>query len=180
MFKSGVGFFALFGLGWWLMGASAFGGWVWLVVIAAGCAVTVGLMLAARRVLQAPAGGPLPVDRRRRFHQINGLQWLLIVAIAVVCGRAGVPVLIPPMVALIVGLHFLPLAAVFAQPRLRIPAALLIAAGAVGLTVWLADGPDRAVPLVVGLSSALALWGTAGWTVMGVASAVNSPADADR
>ncbi|WP_327350093.1 hypothetical protein OG772_36015 [Streptomyces sp. NBC_01321] len=39
--------------------------------------------------------------------------------------------------------------------------------------VWLADGPDKAVRLVVGLISALALWGTAIWTVMGAASAAS-------
>ncbi|MDX3593351.1 hypothetical protein PV749_19710 [Streptomyces sp. ID03-2B] len=170
MFKSGVGFFALFGLGWWLLATSAFGGAVRLVAVVAGCAVTVGLMLAARRFLPASAGGPFPADRRR-FNRINGLQWLLIVAIAVVCSRAGAPVLIPPLVALVVGAHFLPLAAVFEQPRLRVPAALLGAAGSAGLAVWLAGGPDSAVRLTVGLLSALCLWGLALWTVAGAASA---------
>ncbi|WP_274595153.1 hypothetical protein [Streptomyces sp. E2N166] len=33
------------------------------------------------------------------------------------------------------------------------------------------DGPDRTVRLVVGLVSALSLWGTAIWTVTGAASA---------
>ncbi|MFF7011131.1 hypothetical protein ACFY9Y_15590 [Streptomyces fimicarius] len=171
MFKSGVGFFALFGLGWWLLATSAFGGTVRLVAVGAGCAVTVGLMLAARRFLPASAGGPFPADRRRRFNRINGLQWLLIVAIAVVCSRAGAPVLVPPLVALVVGAHFLPLAAVFEQPRLRVPAALLGAAGSAGLAVWLVGGPDSAVRLTVGLLSALCLWGLALWTVAGAASA---------
>ncbi|ODA74575.1 hypothetical protein APS67_001237 [Streptomyces sp. AVP053U2] len=79
--------------------------------------------------------------------------------------------LIPPLVAVGVGLHFLPLAAVFEQPRLRLPAALLTASGATGVTVWLANGPDETVRLVVGLSSALSLWGMATWTVAGTASA---------
>ncbi|WP_351236863.1 hypothetical protein [Streptomyces sp. NPDC002133] len=170
MFKSGVGFLALFGLGWWLLATSAFDGLARLVEVVVGCAVTLGLMLAARRFLPPSAGGPFPADRRRRFNQINGLQWLLIVAIAVVCARARMPVLIPPLVAIVVGLHFLPLAAVFEQPRLRVPAALLIAAGASGMVVWLANGPDKAVRFVVGLISALCLWGMAIWTVTGAAS----------
>ncbi|XKK58626.1 hypothetical protein HFP71_20585 [Streptomyces sp. ARC32] len=170
MFKSGVGFLALFGLGWWLLATSAFDSTARLVEVVAGCAVTVGLMLAARRLLPASAGGPFPADRRRRFHQINGLQWLLIVVIAVVCARAGSPVLIPALVAIVVGLHFLPLAAVFEQPRLRVPAALLAVAGASGLAVWLTDGPDETVRLVVGAVSALSLWGMAVWTVAGAAS----------
>jgi hypothetical protein len=171
MFKSGVGFLALFGLGWWLLGTSPFDGLARPAAVVAGCAVAVGLMLAARRFLGESAGGPFPTDRRRRFNQINGLQWLLIVAIAFVCGRAGAPVLVPPLVALVVGLHFLPLAAVFEQPRLRVPAALLIVAGAAGTAVWLADGPDKAVRIVVGVTSALSLWGTATWTVTGAAVA---------
>lgn len=60
MFKSGVGFLALFGLGWWLLGSSAFGGPVRLVVMVVGGVVAVGLMLAARRFLPASAGGPFP------------------------------------------------------------------------------------------------------------------------
>ncbi|MGW1336169.1 hypothetical protein ACWD7B_18015 [Streptomyces rubiginosohelvolus] len=171
MFKSGVGFLALFGFGWWLLATSAFGGAARPIAVGAGCLVTVGLMLAARRLLPASAGGPFPADRRRRFNQINGLQWLVIIVIAVVCSRAGVPVLIPPLVALVVGLHFLPLAAVFGQPRLRVPAALLVVAGLAGAAVWLADGPDHAVRFTVGLISALCLWGTALWTVAGTASA---------
>ncbi|MFE2461536.1 hypothetical protein [Streptomyces sp. NPDC059402] len=170
MFKSGVGFLALFGLGWWLLATSAFDGTVRLVEVVAGCAVTVGVMLAARRFLPASAGGPFTADRRRRFNRINRLQWLLIVVIAVVCARAGSPVLIPPLVAIVVGLHFLPLAAAFEQPRLRVPAALPAVAGASGLAVWLTDGPDETVRLVVGAVSALSLWGTAVWTVAGAAT----------
>ncbi|MGW7278111.1 hypothetical protein ACWGIV_07330 [Streptomyces sp. NPDC054844] len=171
MFKSGVGFLALFGLGWWLLATSAFDGMVRLVEVVIGCAIAVWLMLTARRLLPASAGGPFPGDRRRRFLQINALQWLLIVVVAQVCARAGAPVLIPPLVALVVGLHFLPLSAVFEQPRLRVPAALLSAAGAAGLAVWLAGGPGRTVRLVVGVVSALSLWGTAIWTVARAASA---------
>lgn len=176
MFKSGVGFLALFGLGWWLLGSSAFDGLTRLVLIAVGCAVTVALMLSARRFLPSSAGGPFPADRRRRFNQINGLQWLLILVIVVVCRQIGVPVLIPALVAIVVGLHFLPLAAVFEQPRLRIPAALLIASGTAGIAVWLTNVPDETVRLVVGLTSGLSLWGMAVWTVAGTASAAGREA----
>lgn len=103
--------------------------------------------------------------------RINVLQWLLIIATGVVCRYAGAPVLIPPLIAVVVGLHFLPLAAVFEEPRLRIPAALLGAAGATGVIVWLMNGPDETVRLLVGLISALSLWGMALWTIAGAASA---------
>jgi len=171
MFKSGVGFLTLFGLGWWLLGTSAFEGLVRLIEVVVGCAVTVGLLLAARRFFPSSAGEPFPAGQRRQFMRINVLQWLLIIATGVVCRYAGAPVLIPPLIAVVVGLHFLPLAAVFEEPRLRIPAALLGAAGATGVIVWLMNGPDETVRLLVGLISALSLWGMALWTIAGAASA---------
>ncbi|MGW0840483.1 hypothetical protein ACWD26_10010 [Streptomyces sp. NPDC002787] len=180
MFKSGVGFFALFGLGWWLLGSSAFDGVTRLVLVIVGCVAAVGLMLAARRFLPPSAQGAFPAARRRRFNQINGLQWLLIIAVVAVCRQAGAPVLVPPLIAVVVGLHFLPLAAVFEQPRLRIPAALLVASGAAGMTVRLMNGPDDTVRLVVGLMSALSLWGMATWTVAGAASAAEQGAGEER
>ncbi|WP_239069453.1 MULTISPECIES: hypothetical protein [unclassified Streptomyces] len=78
--------------------------------------------------------------------------------------------------AVVVGLRFLPLAAVFEQPGLRVPAAL-VAAGAAAVAVWLGDGPDKTVRLAVGLISALALGGTALWTVRGgtVAASADVP-----
>jgi hypothetical protein len=40
------------------------------------------------------------------------------------------------------------------------------------MAVWLTDGPDGTVRLVVGLLSALSLWGTAIWTITGAATVV--------
>ena len=60
MFKSGVGFLTLFGLGWWLLGTSAFEGLVRLIEVVVGCAVTVGLLLAARRFFPRQQGSPSP------------------------------------------------------------------------------------------------------------------------
>ncbi|MFF0629495.1 hypothetical protein [Streptomyces sp. NPDC004296] len=177
MFTSGVGFLACFGFGWWVLGTSAFDGPIRLISIAVGCLAPVVLMLAARRLLPATGGGAFPADRRRRFRQVNVVQWLLIVAVVVGCLRTGVPVLVGPLVAVVVGLHFLPLAAVFALPRLRVPAALLVAAGAAGGAVWCAGGPDATVRLVVGLMCALSLWGVAAWTLAAASAAGRAVAE---
>ncbi|MGG2461456.1 hypothetical protein ACO0M4_16800 [Streptomyces sp. RGM 3693] len=171
MSKSGVGFLACFGLGWWVLGTSAFDGAVRLVLTVGGCLVPVGLLLAARRSLPTTGGGSFPADRQRRFRQVNLVQWLLIAAVVVGCLRIGVPVLVGPLVAVVVGLHFLPLVAVFEQPRLRVPAALLVAAGAAGGAVWCAHGSDATVRLVVGLMCALSLWGVAAWTLAATSAA---------
>lgn len=172
MFTSGIGFFALFGLGWWLLGVGGLDGPVRVAAIVAGCLVTAGVLFAAARVLPTVAVAPISADRRRSFNRVNGVQWLLIAVIAVTCGRAGQPVLIAPLIAIVVGLHFFPLAAVFAEPRLRVPGAALIAAGAVGLVLHLADAPAITVRLGVGAASAATLWATAAWTLRGMASAL--------
>ncbi|MFE6687650.1 hypothetical protein ACFVFQ_14340 [Streptomyces sp. NPDC057743] len=163
MSASGVGFLVWFGLGWWLLGTSAFDGATRPILIVMGCAAALGLQFTARRFLPRQEADALPPDRRRRFRLVNVVQWLLIAAVVVGCVSAGVPVLVPPLVAVVVGLHFLPLVTVFEQPRFRVPAALLVAAGAAGGAVWLANGPDAAVRLVVGLLSALSLWGVGTW-----------------
>ncbi|WP_175409714.1 hypothetical protein [Streptomyces sp. TRM64462] len=171
MFRAGVGFYALFGFGWWLLGASATSGGARIAVMIVGGAVAVGLMVAARRLLPASAGGPPPPDRRRRFFQINAAQWVLIAGVAVACGTLGVPELVAPLIALVVGLHFLPLAAVFAQPALRVPAALMSTVGVAGAAVALGGGSGESVRLMVGGLSALSLWGTAVRTVAAAAAA---------
>jgi hypothetical protein len=165
MFKSGVGFYALFGVGWWMLGIGRYGGDVVAVGLPFGLLVALGLMLAARRRLPDVVGGRPPASLRRRFAQVNAVQWILIAAVAVACGRAGHPGLIPPLVALIVGAHFFPLASVFAQPRMRVPGALLIVAGVAGLAVWTAHGSPGVVSTVVGAACALTLWGAAAWTI---------------
>ncbi|TXS57555.1 hypothetical protein [Streptomyces sp. t39] len=165
MFRSGVGFLALFGAGWWFLGIGGFGATAGVIGAVAGCAVAAALMYAAWRLLPVSAGGPLPPAKRRRFAQVNGVQWLLIAVVAVGCGRAGAPELIPPLIALVVGLHFVPLASAFDQPRLRLPAALLCLVGAAGLVLALTGGSAEGVRAVVGLGSAVSLWVTAVLTV---------------
>ncbi|MGI5233124.1 hypothetical protein [Actinoallomurus sp. CA-142502] len=165
MFRAGVGFYALFGVGWLMLGIGRFGGGVAGVGLPLGLLVALGLMLTAKRRLPDAAGGPPPARHRRRFAQVNAAQWVLIAVVAAACGRTGRPGLISPLVALIVGAHFFPLAGVFAQPRMRVPAALLITAGVAGPAVWIAHGSQGVVSTVVGVACALTLWGTAAWTI---------------
>ncbi|MFK0046051.1 hypothetical protein ACIQU4_18435 [Streptomyces sp. NPDC090741] len=109
--------------------------------------------------------------RRRRFNQINALQWLVIAAVVAGCTSAGAQALIPSLVAVAVGLHFLPLAATFEQPRLKLPAALLVAVRAAGAVISWADGSDAFVRQVVGGGAALSLWATATWTIVSMTAA---------
>ncbi|MEZ0066200.1 hypothetical protein ABIA32_002210 [Streptacidiphilus sp. MAP12-20] len=167
MFKSGVGFYALFGYGWWLMGSSSWH--LMSVTVPLGGLIALALMLAARRVLPASAGGPPPLEQRRAFGRINAIQWILIAAIATICGAFGVPTLIAPLVAVVVGAHFLPLATAFAEPRLRVPGALLIAVGLAGVLLWALGASHGTVFTTAGVGSAAVLWSTALWRLTAAA-----------
>jgi hypothetical protein len=156
---TGRAFLTVFGLAWWLLGASAVGESLWPVAAAAGCAVAMGVWRTGPDS-QRSGRAPLPADVRRRFAWINALQWL---AIAVVAGGAlavGVAELIPGLVAVVVGLHFLPLAALFRLPRFHLTGALMITAGTAGCSISVLGGPAGTVQMTVGVSAAVILWGT--------------------
>ncbi|MGW5129082.1 hypothetical protein ACWEQ7_34610 [Streptomyces sp. NPDC004069] len=177
MIRTGVGFYAFFGLGWLLAGLGHFGGAVMGAACLLGLVVALTLVLVARRLPPEPAGGvsqPLPPLQRRRFGQVNAVQWLLIAAIAAGCGAGGIPELIMPLVAIVVGLHFLPLARVFADRRLVVPGAALTVLGIAGLLAWAADASPGAVFTLVGVGCALTLWSTAAWSVAGARRAVRA------
>lgn len=164
MERAGAAFLTVFGLVWWLVGASAVGGPLWPVVALVGCAVAAWVWRTGRRPGYSPAGQP-PRAVRRRFAWINAVQWLAIVLAAIGARKGGVPELIPGLVSVVVGLHFLPLASLFRQPRFHLTGALLVAVGAAGCAIGLAGGPAGTVQTTVGLAVALVLWGTAslGW-----------------
>ncbi|HEX6123686.1 MAG TPA: hypothetical protein VFY89_11025, partial [Ktedonobacterales bacterium] len=89
--------------------------------------------------------------------------WLLI--------RTGHTALIAPVVAVIVGLHFLPLAALFQAPAYYITGiamSLLAVVCIVAVVVGAHPGetPARLWSSVVGLGSAAILWATALWILM--------------
>ncbi|MFC1437394.1 hypothetical protein ABUW04_03920 [Streptacidiphilus sp. N1-10] len=168
MIRSGVPFYAFFGLGWLLAGAGHFGGTV------TGVAGTLGLLLALTLVLLARrgarAGGvrqPLPPLKRRQFGQVNAVQWVLVAATATGCVAVGAQGLIMPLVAVVVGLHFLPLAHVFGDLRLVVPGTILTVIGFAGLVTRAADASPGTVFTLVGVGCALTLWSTAAWSLSG-------------
>jgi hypothetical protein len=179
MVRSGVVFYAFFGLGWLLAGLGHFGGAATGVAGTLGLVVALSLVVAARRQSAQQADGtdePLPPETRRRFVQVNAVQWFLIVAAAVGCSAAGVPELTMPLVAVVVGLHFLPLARVFGESRLVVPGLVLTALGVAGLLAWAADASRGTVYTLVGVGAALTLWSTALWSVAGARAAARQAA----
>jgi hypothetical protein len=158
----GVIVLTLFGLAWWLVGASAAHGTAKSVLITLGPVAAAGILAAGWRRAPRSSAGPAWGEVRRRFNLINATQWVAIIVAIGAADIAGVPSWIPALIAIIVGIHFLPLATLFDLPAYRVTAGLLIAIGAAGLTLGIADATPATLQSVVGLSAGLTLWGTWG------------------
>jgi hypothetical protein len=149
---SAIVFMAGFAAAWWVMGL---GLQAPVGQLAVGPVVSVAMILFARwRLRNVPPASSARAARSRRI-----IGWALGgegVAIAVVSHlmvKAGLIAFIVPAVAIIVGLHFLPLAKLFQVKIYYVAGALITLAGLAGLAV---DAPHRA--LVTGLASAILLW----------------------
>jgi hypothetical protein len=101
-----------------------------------------------------------PGDPRRTFVLVNVAQVVLILAAVIVLGRLGIREFIAPVVAVVVGLHFLPLARAFAVPLYRPTGLALVAVGVLGAVLAGLGAAVAVVLAVVGLCAALTLWGT--------------------
>ena len=153
-----VQFLAFFGALWALIGIGGMGGlyepWLAIVVVAAAAA-----LLAASLALRLQARGMQAHDPRgrasksRAFRLVFALEIGLIVAAYVVLRLMGQFDLFFPAMMLIVGVHFFPLAALFAVGRYYAAGGLLCALALVTTLVV----PER-----------IALSGTriAGWSVV--------------
>jgi hypothetical protein len=162
-----IGCAVMFGFGilWIVVGLSGgrfSPGWVRIGLAAAGAVLAAWIGLFAIRYIRghqraAPASPEQAMLARRigqRFGRINAVQWGSIIAAIIalnVIHRTG---FIAPAIAVIVGIHFLPLAALFRQPSYYATGTLGCIIGAIGFLM--AD--DAARLSVVGLSFGLLLW----------------------
>ncbi|MCC9711728.1 hypothetical protein E4N62_44880 [Streptomyces sp. MNU76] len=169
-----MAFLTFFGLVWWLAGVSALGAGFWPAAALAGCVVAAGVWRTGRG-LRNTGRTSLPADVRRRFIWMNMLQWLAIALVAAGARVVGVPELIPGLVAVVVGFHFLPLAALFRQPRFHLTGALMITAGVAGCALEAIGGPTGSGQTTVGLGAAVILWGTACLAQRGPAGPADHP-----
>ena len=168
-----------FSILWFLIGIA--GGRFSPMVVRAGI-VIVGIVLLAwvlmlRRKINRLAQNALSLtaeqeelDRQlgRRFGWINGIQGGAIIASIVVLNIVRRPDFIAPVIAVIVGLHFLPLVGLFQRP-------LYYATGILGTTIgiagfFIADPSTR--QSLVGLSFGLLLWLTVTVMLWNVSRAV--------
>ena len=86
----------------------------------------------------------------------SALQGAAIFLAAQVLGRMGRPALIAPVIAVIVGLHFIPLARGIPRTKYYVTAASLVAAGLIAMAL-----PRQIGPTAASAAAALILWATA-------------------
>jgi hypothetical protein len=152
---------AVFGAVWSAAGASglsAFGN-APTIVLAATVGVSVCAVLVAIRSGRRPAKRVrLPPGWNRQVGWVNlaelvaiGMAWALLV-------QAGLPQLLAPVVCLIVGLHFLPLARPFDQPLYRWTGVCLAVVAVIGFVVLAVGIDGGATRSVVGFGAAVTLW----------------------
>lgn len=160
-------FFAVFGGMWLALWAhSEFPDSVSTLLAIA--AVAIALLATAYRVykanslaLKAIAPTPESLRKSRLFNLVNAGQWGVIVVVALILSQVGYARWILPAVILIVGLHFLPLARLFAYgPHYVTGVALILLAGVYPFVT--AEGPESAVGA---LGAGIILWLSAIWAI---------------
>ena len=168
----GALFFSLFGGAWlvlWSFRARPEGGTVRVVLIVLCILGTAAIFRLALRqyrrhrdALAAEAGSPAKRRADRLFHLVNGGQWLLILIVGNVLANVGRSAWVLPAAILIIGLHFLPLAAIFANPAHHVTGSVLVAL-ALAYPFLATGGPRDPIGC---LGAGLILWGSALWALM--------------
>ncbi|MGE7949318.1 hypothetical protein [Lysinibacillus sp. NPDC093688] len=170
----GVIFMAFFGTLWAGIGIRGLQGWgfLWLLILSLmiGIVLLVGgivLILNSKRLSNKMAEEDSHRWKRKNmwFGIIFGLEGVLIAAAAAICGSTNHLDLFVPVMALIVGAHFFPLAHLFQVNLYYLSGSLLCLFSAITLftlPVRVTWGNHQIMVwwTSVGFSSALILWGT--------------------
>lgn len=171
---SGVIFMAFFGTMWAGIGIRGLQGWGFLWLLALSLLIGVILLIGGIILIKNSGGlsnemteedGPRWKRKNMWFGIIFGLEGVLIAVAAVVCESTNHQDLFVPVMALIVGAHFFPLASLFQVRIYHITGTLLcLLAATVMLTfpvkMIIRDHQIMAWWVSVGFGTALILWGT--------------------
>jgi hypothetical protein len=158
----------VFGVIWLLLGL--FRGrpapaWLRILLLLVGMALGTSIVILAAHALSTPPNLTPPTPQQsatnrqiaRHFYVIFGIELFAILLAALVLNAVRYPDYILCAIALIVGIHFVPLAALFKLPFYYGTALCGSAIGLVGFSM--ADASLR--QKVVGISFGLTLWATA-------------------
>jgi hypothetical protein len=144
---------------------------IWLILVV--LLVTIPLAYFSFSLLQdarqlphvsSPEGEARGVMMRRGFAIVGGIEFALIAIASILLARAKREELIPLVTALIVGVHFLPLAAIFdvtAYYQTGIAMTLLAGVALIAMFMGKTLGGPYVWSVIVGLGNAAILWGTA-------------------
>jgi hypothetical protein len=163
----GAMFFSVFGGAW--LGLWAFRSFASPaaagVVIALATAILIATAYRTYRAhavaLQADASTPASRKRSKLFHWINGAQWAVILVVGNVLANVGLADWIIPAAIFVIGVHFLPLARLFANPPHYVTgSALMLLAVVFPLTA-----PRGAADPVGCLGAGIILWSSAAWAL---------------
>lgn len=156
---SGAMFFAVFGAVWlaaWARSSGA-GTAAFAAIVILAVALFAAARLRYRRYAPALALLNETPERRRAarvFRLVNAAQWTLIMLLGLVFANTGLAAWIIPMVLIVIGLHFVPLAYVFNNPPHYVTAAALVGL-AVAYPLLARGGPTDPVGF---LGAGLILW----------------------
>jgi hypothetical protein len=158
--RNGVMICAFFGLGWFFGGAGVLGdGPAYWIGFGTAVAVAVALAVASGRVASTrERPRDLPKDWLRRNGLWIGFEVVLIAAAILVLRALDLVDFLPGAIAIIVGVHFIPLATAFDEPMYRWTGVVMITAGIAGLVAG--TGGVVLAGAVAGFGSAVALWVT--------------------
>ncbi|MFF3258900.1 hypothetical protein ACFYWO_06945 [Streptomyces sp. NPDC002932] len=152
---------SLFAVVWAFAGASglASSGAALAVEIIAVPLTAVAIALAYRKgAAPSPRMVNLPENWARAVGIVNVVEVAAIFAVIAASNASGHPEFIPAAIALVVGLHFFPLARFYDQWQYRGTAVLLGIVAVAGFALVAAGLSGESVRAVVGLGSAVVLW----------------------
>jgi hypothetical protein len=162
-----LAFFSIAWTGWGLTGHVP--GAVLIAVMALAAIASVGLATVAWRLTRWPDPNPdtdhqhaAPARRNvnRPFGIIVGIEWTGVFAASAVLGATGHPVLVPAVICLGVGLHFLPLARLFHVTAYNVTAGALCLIAVATFVLTPVTSTPALWTLLPGVGAAVVLYAT--------------------
>lgn len=141
---------------WWIVGAIALDAGTGTVVLAAGLAVIVGLVVTVRR--RFGAGAELPHGGRRRLARTVVVAVAATIGVAVGLGALGLGEVTVPVVAAVSGLALFAVSSQLGERVLLAAGAAMMVLGATGALVALQSVDNVFSQGVVGLVSGALVW----------------------
>lgn len=149
-----------------LLAAKEFSWWAITTFAVCFMGLYAGSVILIRRgrklASQAPVRRRMPAAMRKQFLWAVAAEIVGCLAVASVCNWLGTYAYIAPGIALIVGLHFIPLAKIFRTPAYYLTAAAIIACCAASWIFLRAQRMDEAA----GVGTGVVLWLTAAYDLI--------------